>query len=179
NLIGDDVQVVDWGDGSAVPTSGQDLVIVGLDTGDVLHIRSFDADGNATDTTEPPLTGSGVIPTLEQQIPGWLPPHALTLAEKAQIIAEVRSIVGSDHLIAATCLGGGGFAGSSGQVTETVSPATPATVVVGAPSVAEVGQAVTLSATVSAVAPGTGLPTGSVDFLDSMTGSSLGSAPLV
>src|SRR5262249_33162052 len=103
----------------------------------------------------------------------------LTLDEKAQVINEVRSIVGPNHLIEATYLGGGGFAGSSGQVTETVSSAASATVVIGTPTVAEFGQAVTLSATVAPVSPGPGPTTGAVAFMDTTTGTDRGSAPLV
>ena len=60
------------------------------------------------------------------------------------------------------------LASTSGAVAQTVGMAATATAVVsttGSPSVA--GQTVTYTATVSASAPGSGTPTGSVEFLDS------------
>ena len=37
---------------------------------------------------------SFLAPTLKQQLPGLLPPHVLTSAEKARVLSEVLSIVG-------------------------------------------------------------------------------------
>ena len=92
-----DVRLMSWGDGSEVPTSGNNFVIVGADNQDLLHIRIFDAGGNrVTDTDEtklPPIRASA-ISTLKQQLPGLLPRHVLASAEKVQVISEVTSIVG-------------------------------------------------------------------------------------
>ncbi len=41
-----------WGDGSTVPTSGTDLVIVGDDSNNLLHIRTFDHAGDYIDSFE-------------------------------------------------------------------------------------------------------------------------------
>jgi len=38
-----DLRLMSWGDGSGVPTSGNNLVIVGIDNSGLLHIRIFDA----------------------------------------------------------------------------------------------------------------------------------------
>ena len=92
-----DLQLMPWGDGSEVPASGTDLVIVGIDEQGRLHIRIFDAGGHEitdTDETKLPATQAGAISTLKQQLPGLLPPHVLTTAEKAQLISEATSIVG-------------------------------------------------------------------------------------
>jgi hypothetical protein len=78
------------------------------------------------------------------------------------VLGEVRSIVGRTHIIEATYLGGGGFGGSSAEVTETVSPGGSGGMVIGAPTVAGLGQAAMLSATVAAVSPQSSLPTGSI-----------------
>ena len=98
SLNGYDLQLTSWGDGSGVPTSGHNLVVAGIDNHGLLHIRIFDADGNeVTDTDETKLTATeaGAISALKQQIPGLLPPqHALTGAEKAQLISQVTSIIG-------------------------------------------------------------------------------------
>ena len=132
NLIGDDVQVISWGDGSGVPTTGNNLVIVGVDSNNLLHIRIFDGGGNDTDTDETQLPAeAALIATLKQQLPGYLAQTGLSLLNQAQVLNEVRAIVGPTHLIAATYLGGGGFAGSFAQVTETVSSGTSATGVTG------------------------------------------------
>ena len=92
-----DLRLMSWGDGSGVPTSGNNLVIVGADNNGLLHIRIFDAGGNLvtdTDETKLPRTQAAAISTLKQQLPGLLPPHVLTGAEKAQVITEVTLIVG-------------------------------------------------------------------------------------
>ena len=47
-----DLQLISWGDGSGVPTSGKNLVIVGTDNNSLLHIRIFDVNGVRTDTFE-------------------------------------------------------------------------------------------------------------------------------
>jgi hypothetical protein len=86
-----------WGDGSGVPTSGSNLVIVGTDNNGLLHIRILDATGNKvtdTDETKLPATQAGAIRALKQRLPGLLPPHILIDAEKAQLITEAISIVG-------------------------------------------------------------------------------------
>ncbi len=55
-LVGTNLQLIAWGDGSQVPTSGNDLVIVGIDNIRLLHIRIFDSGGNLiTDTDETKL----------------------------------------------------------------------------------------------------------------------------
>jgi hypothetical protein len=95
--MGFDLQLMSWGDGSGVPTTGNSLIILGVDTAGRLHIRIFDAGGNrVTDTDETQLPGAqaGAIAALKQQLPGWLPPHVLTAADKAQLIRQVTSIVG-------------------------------------------------------------------------------------
>jgi hypothetical protein len=94
---GSDLRLMSWGDESGVPTSGNDLVIVGIDNDGLLHIRIFDAGGNrTTDTDETKLPGAqaGAISTLKRQLPGLSPPHVLTGAEKAQVLSKVTSIVG-------------------------------------------------------------------------------------
>src|SRR5262249_4949271 len=94
---GFDLQLMLWGDGSGVPTSGKSLIILGLDNNHRLHIRIFDAAGNrATDTDETKLPGSqaGAIAALKLQLSVLLPPHVLTGAENARLIHEATSIVG-------------------------------------------------------------------------------------
>ena len=73
--------------------------------------------------------------------------------------------VGAGQTITATYNGDGNFVTSSGTITQTVNKAgTTTTGVIAAPATSVFGQSVTLSATVSAVAPGAGTPTGTVTF---------------
>ena len=94
-------RLMSWGDGTGVPTSGNNLVIVGADNGGMLHIRIFDAAGTFTDTVETnpnlPAAAFAAIAALKQQLPGLLPPHVLTGNEKDQVIGEVASIVGKNQ----------------------------------------------------------------------------------
>ena len=85
-----------WGNGSKVPTSGNKLVILGIDNHDRLHIRIFDAGGKSVmDTDESKLSDSQVVAilTLKRQLQGLLAPHVLTGGEKARVIKKVTSIV--------------------------------------------------------------------------------------
>ncbi len=94
-----DLRPVSWGDGSKVPTSNEkSLIIVGTDDGGRLHIRIFDAAGNRkdadekdTDETRLPAQAAA-IKALRERLPGLMN-RVLTGAEKAQVIAEVTSIV--------------------------------------------------------------------------------------
>jgi len=95
-----DLRLMAWGDGSAVPSSGVSLIIIGAETNGVLHFRSFGPAGKRvtdTDETKSPAQASAISALKKQLQPLW-PPHALTLTEKAKVIAEVTSIVGQTHL---------------------------------------------------------------------------------
>ena len=115
---GFDVRLMSWGNGSGVPTSGSDHIIVGTDANGLLHIRNFDAGGIRSDTFEvkdtsgalhlrsvdasgkvlsdvlESKTQAGEISTLKQQLPGLLPPHVLSSDERSHVLVEVTSIVG-------------------------------------------------------------------------------------
>src|SRR5262249_25310424 len=93
----------------------------GIDSDSLLHIRIFDSAGVRTDTLETkdssgalhlvsedasgtvlsdvlesslPAAQADAIRALKQQLPGWLPPHVLTSAEKDRVLSEVTSITG-------------------------------------------------------------------------------------
>jgi hypothetical protein len=95
-VAGFDLRLMSWGNGSGVPAFGINLVVVGTDNNGLLHIRIFDAAGNRTiDTDETQLPAqAAAVATLKARLPGLLPPHVLTDAEKAQVLAETASIVG-------------------------------------------------------------------------------------
>ncbi len=91
------LRLMSWGDGTGVPTSAEALAIVGIDNNNLLHIRIFDQDGRRvtdTDETRLPTADAQAISTLKQQLPGLLPPHVLTEAERARVLGEAMSIVG-------------------------------------------------------------------------------------
>ena len=93
---GFDLRLMSWGNGTEVPSSGSNLLVVGTDGSGLLHIRIFDATGNRSeDTDETRLPGQAAdISTLKHRLPGLMPPHALTDAEKAEVIEKATSIVG-------------------------------------------------------------------------------------
>ncbi|MFZ1699208.1 MAG: Ig-like domain repeat protein [Pyrinomonadaceae bacterium] len=74
--------------------------------------------------------------------------------------------VGAGHTVTAIYSGGPGYVGSSGSLSggQTVNKANASVGVSALPNPAVSGQAITLTATVGAVAPGTGTPTGTVTF---------------
>jgi len=86
--------------------------------------------------------------------------------------------VGS-HTITTSYGGDGSFSGSTGSLTgnpEVVDQANSSTAVTSSQNPSGLGQPVTFTATVSAVAPGVGTPTGTVTFLDG--GSPVGTGTL-
>ena len=73
------------------------------------------------------------------------------------------------HTITATYGGNTDLAPSSGTFAVTIAQATSTTTVTAAPSPATFGQAVTFTATVAALPPAAGPPTGTVTFKDGTT----------
>ncbi len=90
---------------------------------------------------------------------------------------NVANLTVASHTITATYGGDTNFSTSSGTATQVVNQsATTSTVVASVPSAA-FGQSVTLTATVAATSPGSGLPTGTVTFKDE-NNNTVGTAPL-
>ncbi|WP_316785175.1 Ig-like domain repeat protein [Streptomyces sasae] len=88
------------------------------------------------------------------------------------------SLAVGSHPLTATYSGSGDYNTSTSPVdTQTVAKANTATALTSAPDPTVFGQPKVLTATVTAVAPGSGTPTGTVSFFDGAT--PLGSAPLV
>ncbi len=80
---------------SDIPARVRDRIIV-ADVEHVLHFRTFDGEGKVkVDTDELKLAGQArQIEDLRKQLVGLWPPHELTRAEQARLIAVVASIVG-------------------------------------------------------------------------------------
>jgi hypothetical protein len=91
------LRLMSWGDGTGVPTSAKNLVIVGIDNNDRLHVRIFDQDGHrVTDIDETKLTAAqarAILP-LKQRLPGLLPPHEMTYVEEAEVLSDATLIGG-------------------------------------------------------------------------------------
>jgi hypothetical protein len=86
--------LVRWGD--VVPQRGN-VIGVGLDNGGLLHIRAYDEKARLfadTDETKLPRTKAGAVAALKQKLPALMPPHPLSDAQKAQILADVASLIG-------------------------------------------------------------------------------------
>jgi hypothetical protein len=89
-----------------------------------------------------------------------------TVNANSQAVLTVSLGVGN-HALTASFAGTDGFSGSiSPVVTETVNRAATTVALNSSVNPALTGQAVTFTATVAAVEPGTGTPTGTVTFLD-------------
>ncbi len=87
---------------------------------------------------------------------------------------STSSLAVGPHTVSATYGGDAGFNGSSGSLpTQTVNKSSTSTSLTSAPNPSVFGQSVTFTATVSAIAPGAGNPSGTVTFLDN--GVSIGS----
>jgi hypothetical protein len=95
-----ELRLMTWGDVSAIPTAAINLVVLGMDANGLLHFRIFGpGGGRVTDTDETKLPAqAGAISALKKDLQTLWPPHALSLAEKARVIAGVTSIVGQSRL---------------------------------------------------------------------------------
>ena len=138
-----------------------------------------------TATVTPVSPGSGtptgnvaflVTPSGGQQVPlyGCTAPQPLGASSSATCTTTFLAAQGSSYSISAQYSGDNNFSGGSpaSGLPLTVNKASTSTKVVsttGSPSVS--GQAVTYTATVGVGAPGTGTPTGKVEFFD--TGSAI------
>lgn len=94
-----DFQVIDWRDGSGVPASAINTVLIGTDSNGRLHIRRFDAAGNlVTDLDETQLPANQAkqvaLPSLKQQLARIALPPALNPEQKAQLLDDVTTLVG-------------------------------------------------------------------------------------
>jgi hypothetical protein len=90
---------------------------------------------------------------------------------------STSSLAVGNHIITASYAGDSNFnASTSAAINQTVNTASTSTNVSSSQNPTVIGQSVTFTATVSAAAPGSGTPTGTVTFLDGAT--TLGTASL-
>ena len=125
-----------------------------------------------------PATGTPTGSVIFMDGSNTLDPVPLALSSGRQPSRRAPSRRWLPHQITAVYSGDSKFATStSTAVPQTVSPATTKTTVpTSSANPSSFGQAVTFTATVKAVAPGSGTPTGSVTFMDGS--ATLGTAPL-
>ena len=80
------------------------------------------------------------------------------------------------HSITAVYAGDTNFTTSTSSVAQDVNQASTTTALTSDPNPSVSGQSVTFTATIAAGSPGSGTPTGTVDFLDGTT--TIGTTPL-
>ncbi|MFE9007180.1 Ig-like domain repeat protein [Streptomyces sp. NPDC007875] len=108
---------------------------------------------------------------------GSAPATASLSAGVATIVHSYSTAAGSPYTVTAGYSGDVNFSTSAGMDTHTVTPATTTTTVASAPDPSAVGRPVALTAAVAPVAPGAGVPTGTITF-DFGDGSPIASASL-
>jgi hypothetical protein len=92
--------------------------------------------------------------------------------------AAISALAVCGHQVTALYSGDGNFTPSSASLSEAVSQDATTTTLSASASPAGFGQSITLAAGVSANAPGSGTPTGTVDFYDVTTKTDLGTVTL-
>src|SRR5262249_23038526 len=108
--------------------------------------------------------------------------HQASIAVPADV--SYVQFQGGSHTITASYSGDASFDPASATLNETVARAVTTTTVNGQPNPSNVGQAVTITATVTGTTPAGPVdptapkPTGLVDFFDTTTNTDLGSAPV-
>jgi hypothetical protein len=104
-------------------------------------------------------------------------PVATAPLVNGQASVSVSSLDAGNHALTAQYAGNGSFAASSSaSVANSVNAASTTTGITSSLNPSRTGQAVTFTATVTAIAPGAGLPAGSVEFLGG--GVVIGTVPL-
>src|SRR5262249_45174409 len=134
-------------------------------------------------TASPDTTVIGQPVTLTASVtsPGGTPTGTVTFLNGSAVLGTVAldatghatlsvSLAAGVHDLTAQYAGNASFAASSSDVAQvTVNPAATFTTISASANPAVIGQPVTFRATVTAVAPGFGTPTGSVTFLEDGT----------
>ena len=89
-----------------------------------------------------------------------------TLNASGQFVLSTSALLAGNHTITAQYKATKNFAASTGTLTQLVAKATTSTAVTATPSPSTVGTSVTVTATIGVNAPGAGVPTGKVTFMD-------------
>jgi hypothetical protein len=120
-----DLQVVSWGDGSAVPTTGSLLMVVGTDPQGLLHIRMFNHDGfrilDGDETTYPEIA------SLKQQVLAYQAGKQFITEVNGNITVNIPVLSKHDltNMLASSAgapTPSGGFPSDFFELSETTSP---------------------------------------------------------
>src|SRR3989475_8493742 len=137
-----------------------------------------------TSTPNPSTFGQAVTLSATVHAPAGdplVPTGTVTFKDGATTLASVAMVNGSASLVTSALAAGAhsltaSYSGSlefavstSAVVNQTVNKGQTTTTLTSTPNPSTAGQAVTLSTTVTAVAPAVGVPTGSVTFMDGAT----------
>jgi len=152
--------------GSQVVTTADTLAVVGTSAPTTVYGQSvtFTATVSAITAGLPTPTGS------VEFFDGTTELDSETLDNTGTAAFTTSALAAGTHSITVQYLGDPNFSGSTSfALTQTVNQAASATGLSLSSSTVDYGQSVTFTATVGAVAPGSGTPTGSVAFFDGTT----------
>jgi Bacterial Ig-like domain (group 3)/YDG domain len=117
-----------------------------------------------------PVSPAAGTPTGTVILRDGVSPLATNLLTAGQALFTVSTFDATNHLLAADYTGDGNFSGSTSSVlTQTVNKASSTGTLNSSANPSVSGQSVTFTATVSAAAPGAGVPTGTIIFKDGTT----------
>ncbi len=133
---------------------------------------------NYTVGVSPVSPGGGVpVGTVQLQVDGIDVGSPVTLTGGSAVFPAVTSLLAGTHTITALYSGSTNFEDGSDSLSQSVAKADTTTIVTASPSPSAEGQNVSFVANVSAVAPGSGAPTGTIVF--TANGDVIGAAELV
>ena len=175
------------GDGKYATSGSTASVLVGQDTTTTTVISSATANTSVfgqsvtfTAIVKAVAPGSGVPTGTVTFFDGSTSLVTTTLNSSGKATFTTRGLALGPHTITASYSGDDNFIASvtatTAALTQTVNQAATKTTVASSTNPSRFGQPVTFTATVRAVAPGSGVPTGTVAFFDGLT--SLGTAQL-
>lgn len=150
-------------------------VAVGLTSADDHTVTGESVDFTASVGAAAPGAGtpSGTVQLL---VDGNPVSGQVALVDGAATFFGVSGLGAGDHTVAVSYSGDGSFRTGGASVTQHVAQAATATSLVVTPSPSAEDQPITITATVAAAAPGTGAPSGTVEFF--ADGETIGAAPL-
>jgi PhoPQ-activated pathogenicity-related protein len=148
-----------------------------------LVVKAFGSTTSVTSTADPSVFGQKVTfqATVKHLSGNQTPSGSVEFLDGNTVLATVTlnggkanfsttALAIGGHSISVVYSGDSNFSGSTSSVlTQTVNQASTTSKVTASVNPSVYGQNVTFTATVSAVSPGTGTPTGSVEFLDGST----------
>jgi hypothetical protein len=174
------------------PVNGQ-FLIPAYDPADLTLVAKDATTAAITSSVNPSIFGQPVTvtATIHSSGPGaGTPTGSVTFMDGATVLGNaslsnagvasitVSSLSAGSHTIAASYGGDSAFLAASSSLGQTVRKDSTTTAGSAPASPANFGQALTFTAIVSANAPGSGTPSGSVDFYDSTTQTDLGAVVL-